>query len=159
MRLELSSFLQKNPITPKCLTFWFQAWLLEKSNAVFDTHLVTTVLNILFQGVCIPQDRFQLYVTGSNVVQVGEDQDEYVGEHVALSNTGQGGRENLLWTPRDSLCDLTSRTLTDPAPSPGIAAHRNTFAGSCAQAPKKDKDDFSVFWLAANDPQTCAGAR
>lgn len=42
--------------------------------------------------------------------------------------------------------------LTDLAPSPSISIHINTFAGSCAQVPKKDTDDFSVFWLAANDP-------
>ena len=54
-RWELWSLLHKNPITPKCLNFQFQAWFLKRRNAVFHANLVTTVLNILFQEVCIPQ--------------------------------------------------------------------------------------------------------
>lgn len=130
----------------------------KKRNAVFHTNLVTTVLNILFQGVCIPQriskkrdGCFQLYFISSNVVQVRKEQDKYIGKHVALSNMGNM-KDNSLWTHRDSLCDLIRHSLTDLAPSPSISIHINTFAGSCAQAPKKDKDDFSVFWLAVNDP-------
>lgn len=54
----------------------------KKRNAVFHTNLVTTVLNILFQGVCIPRRiseegwMLSALFLRSNVVQVRKEQDK-----------------------------------------------------------------------------------
>lgn len=162
--LSYDHFYTRLPLLSSAWTFGSKHGYLKKRNALFHPNL-TTVLYILFQGICIPQrinrnGCFQLYVIGSNMTQVSKD--KHLGKHVAQSNMGNV-KNNVLWTNRDNLYDLIRHTLTDLAPLQRIsAAEKRPFTFASLQAvpaqSPEDKDNFPVFWLVTNDPpDLCRG--